>query len=60
MMFRWMTDCLGLDDKGVRRMVVLCPEALIASLDDTLLPVCDWLKGVMECDDAGVGRVLIK
>lgn len=50
-------ESLHLLPKDARRLLSLAPELLHASLEETLLPACNWLMAAGQCDMAGVGRI---
>ena len=58
--FRWLTDVLQLESREVRRLLTLVPDVLHASMEETLLPACDWLMGAARCDMSGVGQILTR
>ena len=55
----WLQRRLGLDDAGLRKIVVRLPKLLIYSVEDNLEPKLEWLQTRLDLDAVQLKYVVV-
>ena len=55
----WLQRRLGLDDMGLRKMVLRLPSLLGYSVEDNMEPKLEWLQTRLDLDDAELRKKVV-